>query len=187
MKTTLEPTSELVTIPVNGTQVPVRVWTGMTEGGVPLDAYILSIVPRDPEVNVELLAAEIPTYMRPSRESFDVTINAEPPDIYSPCSEDCLDRNYCLRKLICKRGEPFHDGQGNSLFVSIERHVVVSQYREHRARMRKSLAPTDAVLRNALELAQSSLEQGQNINGRVAANGPTIGEVIARALSLRDA
>ena len=39
-------------------------------------------------------------------------------------------------------------------------------------------------LRSALVAARMSLEQGQTINGRVAANGPTIGEVIDGALSL---
>jgi len=45
----------------------------------------------------------------------------EPPDVCSPCGEDCLDRNYCLRKLHCKRGLPFHDGCGVSLDIAIKR------------------------------------------------------------------
>lgn len=39
-------------------------------------------------------------------------------------------------------------------------------------------------LRSALVVARRSLEQGQTINGRVAANGPTIGQVIDGALAL---
>ncbi len=38
-------------------------------------------------------------------------------------------------------------------------------------------------LRKALRLARISLEQGQNINGHIVANGPTIGEIINRALT----
>lgn len=34
----------------------------------------------------------------------------------------------------------------------------------------------------ALRLAQMSLVQGQNIHGRISANGPTIGDVIIKAL-----
>jgi hypothetical protein len=41
-----------------------------------------------------------------------------------------------------------------------------------------------AHLRSALVVARMSLEQGQTIAGRVAANGPTIGEVIDGALWL---
>lgn len=45
-----------------------------------------------------------------------------------------------------------------------------------------SLKRYAAHLRSALVVARMSLEQGQTIAGRVAANGPTIGEVIDAAI-----
>ena len=41
-------------------------------------------------------------------------------------------------------------------------------------------------LRRALTLAQMGLEQGMSIDGHIAANGPTLREVIKRALQRPD-
>jgi hypothetical protein len=49
----------------------------------------------------------------------------------------------------------------------------------------KLLPPVDTLLRNALEMAQMALEQGGNLSTHVTANGPTVGEVINRALRMK--
>lgn len=52
MKITLESTDQLITLEVNGTDVPARIWEGRTESGVPVHCYITRVcVPKtaDPE------------------------------------------------------------------------------------------------------------------------------------------
>ena len=43
MKVTLESTSKLVTLIVDGAEVPARIWEGHTEGGIPCHAFITRI------------------------------------------------------------------------------------------------------------------------------------------------
>lgn len=57
--------------PINGQIIPVRIWVGMTEGGVPIEAYVLSIVPIDGE-HTERLAMEIPDFMVKSRQAYQI-------------------------------------------------------------------------------------------------------------------
>lgn len=76
MNIVLEPTREMWAAPINGVKVPVRVWTGRTDGGVAIEAYVLSIVP----INVmdsPRLKVEIPEFMRPSRETFDIDVRSD--------------------------------------------------------------------------------------------------------------
>lgn len=82
MKATLEPTPELFQAPINGVRVPCRVWRGTTEGGVPIEAYVLSIVPDPPipDLMAELsdqLKAELPPFMVPSRQLLDIDLDDE--------------------------------------------------------------------------------------------------------------
>lgn len=69
----IEPTPEMYDAPINGVQVPVRVWKGYTQGGVQIEAYVLSIVPHDDEA-VRALMAELPSFMRPSRELYAIDL-----------------------------------------------------------------------------------------------------------------
>jgi len=43
MKVTLESTSKITFLVVNGQEVPARVWEGMTESGIPCHAFITRI------------------------------------------------------------------------------------------------------------------------------------------------
>jgi hypothetical protein len=95
MKATLEPTPELYRAPINGVQVPVRIWRGATGGGVPIEAYVLSITPDD-AADQERLRAELPPFMRHSREMYDIDTRAE-----SAESADMREKT----KLLVARGE----------------------------------------------------------------------------------
>lgn len=67
----LEPTPEIFEAVVNGATVPLRIWAGQTGGGVPIEAYILSITPNDP-ADSPTLKAELPLFMGPSRQAFAI-------------------------------------------------------------------------------------------------------------------
>jgi len=43
MKVTLESTSKITTLVVNGEDVPARIWEGKTESGIPCHAFITRI------------------------------------------------------------------------------------------------------------------------------------------------
>ncbi len=73
MKITIEPTAEVFEAPINGVKVPVRVWSGRTESGLEIEAYVLSIVPKD-ELDHLRMKAELPEFMRPSREVFTIDL-----------------------------------------------------------------------------------------------------------------
>jgi hypothetical protein len=75
MKATLSPTPEMYVPVINGSPVPTRVWRGTTEGGVPIEAYVLAIVPdpADDETHARL-RAELPEFMRPARETFHIEV-----------------------------------------------------------------------------------------------------------------
>jgi hypothetical protein len=45
MKVTLESTTKIVQLEIDGRSVPARVWQGETENGVPVHAFITRIVP----------------------------------------------------------------------------------------------------------------------------------------------
>jgi hypothetical protein len=45
MKITIEPTPELTEINVNGHPVPMRIWTGRTEGGIDVEVYVYATTP----------------------------------------------------------------------------------------------------------------------------------------------
>lgn len=73
MKVTTEPTPEVVLLEINGADVPVRIWSGHTAGGIPVDLYVLSVVPVRAE-DVDALRAELPEYFRRSRDTMIVGI-----------------------------------------------------------------------------------------------------------------
>ena len=49
MKITVESTTKLVTLVIDGHDVPARVWQGQTESGVPVQCYITMIAPEVPQ------------------------------------------------------------------------------------------------------------------------------------------
>lgn len=53
MRVTLESTSKIVTIVVDGKEVPARIWEGVTAKGVPCHAYITRILVHKDEDNAE--------------------------------------------------------------------------------------------------------------------------------------
>lgn len=71
MKVIIEPTPELWPAPVNGVEVPCRIWKGCTDKGTKVELYVLSIVPEE-DVSLE---EEVPEFMRPSREVFTIKVD----------------------------------------------------------------------------------------------------------------
>lgn len=65
MRITLEPTTKIVELVVNGAAVPARVWEGKTDQGVPMHAYITRVaVAEDQDASAferELLEQRKPT------------------------------------------------------------------------------------------------------------------------------
>lgn len=60
MRITLENTSKIVTLVVDGHDVPARVWQGQTENGIPVQAFITRIAPEIPKTDphIDRLTAE---------------------------------------------------------------------------------------------------------------------------------
>lgn len=60
MKITIESTSKVVTLIVDGTYLPVRIWQGETASGVPVHCFVTRIVPEIPESDprIDELTAE---------------------------------------------------------------------------------------------------------------------------------
>ena len=71
MKITLEPTPEIYRGPINGVEVPMRIWKGFTEDGIPVEAYVLSITP-DNKSDVTKFEDLLPPYMIRSRQAFKI-------------------------------------------------------------------------------------------------------------------
>jgi len=92
MKATIEPTPEMFDAPINGVAIPLRIWKGQTEAGIAIEAYVLSITP-DNDLDRDLLRAELPEYMRPSRETFAIDTSGE--------TADSIEKT----KLLIARGE----------------------------------------------------------------------------------
>lgn len=49
MKITIENTSKIVTLVVDGRDVPARVWQGETESGIPVQCFVTRIAPEIPK------------------------------------------------------------------------------------------------------------------------------------------
>jgi hypothetical protein len=79
MKATLEPTPEMFDAPINGVGVPTRIWKGTTGGGVPIEAYVLSITP-DNDLDRQRLQAELPAFMQHSRDAYTIATDGESAD-----------------------------------------------------------------------------------------------------------
>ncbi len=79
MKVIIEPTHEMHDAPINGVAVPVRIWNGKTEGGTPIEAYVLSITPNN-DLDRQKLQAELPDFMQPSRDAYTIDTSGETAD-----------------------------------------------------------------------------------------------------------
>lgn len=49
MRITIENTARMVTLEINGADVPARIWQGTTEDGTPVHCYVTRIVPEVPK------------------------------------------------------------------------------------------------------------------------------------------
>jgi hypothetical protein len=49
MKITIESTSKVVTLEIDGAFVPARIWEGRTETGIPVHCFVTRICPSIPE------------------------------------------------------------------------------------------------------------------------------------------
>lgn len=60
MKIIIENTPKIVTLQINGTTVPARVWQGQTATGIPVQCFITRIAPEIPKTDpqIEELTAE---------------------------------------------------------------------------------------------------------------------------------
>lgn len=60
MKITIESTPHIVTLVVNGHDVPARVWQGATDSGIPVQCFITRIAPEIPQSDprIDELTAE---------------------------------------------------------------------------------------------------------------------------------
>lgn len=87
MKIVVAPTLEIWDAPINGVKVPVRIWVGYTEGGIAIEAYVLSITP-DAVADSPRLNAEMPGFMRPSRETFVIDTGGETATVAEPKTGD---------------------------------------------------------------------------------------------------
>lgn len=60
MRITIESTTKLVELVVDGCTVPARVWQGQTESGIPVQAFITRISPEIPQSHprIDELTAE---------------------------------------------------------------------------------------------------------------------------------
>lgn len=80
MRIDIEPTPEMFDAPINGVIVPVRIWRGFADSGVPIEAYVLSIT-ADESADVEKLRSTLPFFMTPSRQMYQIAdFVREPPD-----------------------------------------------------------------------------------------------------------
>jgi hypothetical protein len=59
MKITIESTPKIITLVIDGNEVPARVWQGATELGIPVQCFITRIAPEIPQSdpNIERLTA----------------------------------------------------------------------------------------------------------------------------------
>jgi hypothetical protein len=67
----IEPTPELYNGPINGVEIPLRIWKGRTEGGVEIEAYVLAITPNNAQ-DWERLRVELPEFMVRARQAFAI-------------------------------------------------------------------------------------------------------------------
>jgi hypothetical protein len=81
MKITIESTSKIVTLVVNGADVPARVWRGATDDGIPVQCFITRISPEisktDPKID-DLTAAFDRDLLRQPDFRLDTAVEAIP-------------------------------------------------------------------------------------------------------------
>ena len=67
----IEPTPELYAAPINGVNVPVRIWRGFTNNGAKIEAYVLSITP-DTDEDQDKLNQALPLFMVRSNRMYQI-------------------------------------------------------------------------------------------------------------------
>lgn len=67
MKITIENTSKIVLLNLNGGEVPARVWQGQTESGIPVQAFITRIAPEIPQSDPDIDAKTVEFEMELTR------------------------------------------------------------------------------------------------------------------------
>ncbi len=67
MRVDLEPTEELTEISVNGNMTPCRIWVGATSDGIPVEVFVLSIVPKC-DSDAESFEALLPDFFKRTRD-----------------------------------------------------------------------------------------------------------------------
>lgn len=60
MKITIESTTKIVSMRIDGAEVPARVWQGETESGIPVQCFVTRIAPEIPKTDprIDALTAE---------------------------------------------------------------------------------------------------------------------------------
>lgn len=80
MKITLENTSRIVQLVINGQTVPARIWQGQTENGIPVHAFITRIAPEIPKSDprIDELTHEFEADLRRTADPRSEILNAIP-------------------------------------------------------------------------------------------------------------
>lgn len=75
MKVTLENTDKIVTLAINGKEVPARIWQGESESGIPVHAFITRIVPEihETDPNIDALTEEFERELKRTADARAVT------------------------------------------------------------------------------------------------------------------
>ena len=73
MRITLEPTSKVVELVVNGAAVPARIWEGTTDAGVPMHAYITRVAVAENQ-DASAFERELLAQRKPSVEVAAITL-----------------------------------------------------------------------------------------------------------------
>jgi len=73
MNITVEPTPEVFHAVINGVEIPLRIWKGKTDGGIAIEAYVLSITPNN-SADHEALGEALP-FKRKSRDVFHIDLS----------------------------------------------------------------------------------------------------------------
>lgn len=66
MKITIESTEKIVTIIVNGAEVPARIWEGATGSGIPVHAYLTRIAAFSENTDLSQFERELQQCRAPS-------------------------------------------------------------------------------------------------------------------------
>ncbi len=72
MLITMQPTEEMYDAPINGQDVPVRIWIGMTDKNTKVEVLVLSVIATGDNDAYEQFKTELPDYMVPNRRLYAI-------------------------------------------------------------------------------------------------------------------